>query len=148
MIDGIDRIVYLSCFQFMFAVIEHAIRCILRQLDYNEYVKDEKFYNVSRSLLKKLNLTNYYDLIDILITIRNTIHNNGIYSPPYKNKYRKDKAVTFQGNKDVFKVDKPIQLKDFWLLTFDLLTEMLNMVTDIVNSKSIKYSTHRRSFEA
>lgn len=118
----------------MFAVTEHAIRCIFRHLDYNEYIKDEKFYNVSRSLLKKLDLTKYYNLIDILITIRNSVHNNGNYSPPYKNKNRIDKIIMFQGNEYVFKLDKPIQLKDFWLLTFDVLNEMLKMVTDIVDS--------------
>ena len=97
MLEGFKQFTLLGFFHFMFSTMESSIRLIAKKIDSTQ---DEKmqgsFDNVYTWLIKRLNLWNrYVKLMDILRLIRNTIHNNGVYSPvPKKGKQTRNRQIS------------------------------------------------------
>jgi hypothetical protein len=131
-----DQFVLIGCFHFIFSSMESSLRLITKKLDPIQYeMMQANFDSIYSWLLKKLitnkrNKRTYLRLMDILKLIRNTIHNNGVYSPvPKKNKPQpRNKQITWKGITCKFIINRSIKVDDFWELAFKTTTDILPMM--------------------
>ena len=88
-----------------------------------------KFYDVYKKLLHELNLDHYIDLLRLASNIRNSYHNNGIYT-------LEDDVISWKNSTYYFHKGKNIELNICY--TF---TDILEMLERVVKSDTI---CHRR----
>ncbi len=139
-IEGFKQFTLLGFFHFMFLSMESSIRLITKNMDSIQYEKMQgSFDKIYSWLISKLNLPRkYLRLMDLLRLIRNTIHNNGVYSlVPKKGKALKNKQKSWNGIKCIFPVNRNIIVDDFWKLAFATLPDCLSMLQQIINSKDV-----------
>jgi hypothetical protein len=93
-----------------------------------------EFLSIYNYLLKKLNLKQYNELLDLLRHIRNTIHNNGVYF----HSDGKNKSIQYKGKEYKFWISKPVEFPN-GVLSFllDLMPDILKMIEDVVYSTKI-----------
>ena len=74
--------------------------------------------------------------MDILTLIRNTIHNNGFYSPVSKmNKPPpRSRQITWKGITCKFIPDRSVKIHDFWELVFRTAVDILPVMEEITSS--------------
>jgi hypothetical protein len=122
-------------FHSFFSAIESAFRIYLREIDpiacNNGTADFEAIYNC---LLKKLDLQQYKELLDLLRHIRNTIHNNGVYF----HRDGEDRSVPYNGKQYKFEIGKPVEfLKGVLIFLLDLMPDIRKMIEDVVYSKVV-----------
>jgi hypothetical protein len=73
--------------------------------------------------------------IDLITSIRNSIHNNGLYVP---RGVKKSNRIVW--NNMIFRFDenKPIVVKDLWSYLIPFSNEIYKTFNDIINSSEIK----------
>src|SRR5205823_876007 len=95
------------------------------------------YHSIYNSLFKKLKLQqrqDYKKLLDLLLQIRNTIHNNSVYF----HESCDDKLLEFKGEHYKFEIGKPVEHHGgaFKFLLY-LMPDILKMIEDVVYSPDI-----------
>lgn len=129
-----DMFTKIGFIQFSFSSVESAFRIFVKEIDpsaCNNGTAD--FKNIYSYLLKKLNLQNYENTLDLLRLIRNTIHNNGVYFHRSGN----NESVIHKGIIYDFNIGTPISFVT-WNFIFEIIREVEDLIVDVVNSKEIK----------
>jgi hypothetical protein len=131
--DYYDQVVTNSFCLFIISSFESSIRLIIKRYDSNLYQSQRDFNPLCKELISKLNLYNKDKFIDVILTVRNGIHNNGVYIPRghIKNKKIEWNNVIFH-----FDENKPISITWSNLVSFS--KEIYKIFTDIINSNQIK----------
>jgi hypothetical protein len=106
---------------------ESSIRLIIKRYDSNLYQSQRDFNPLCKELISKLKLYNKDKFIDVISTIRNGIHNKGVYIP---------RAVEWNNVIFHFDENKPISITWSNLVSFS--KEIYKIFTDIINSNQIK----------
>lgn len=134
-----------AAFHLIFSSFESTIRSIVRHLDRAKYSQisgrfDQIYgYVLDATQLKK----RYSKFMNLLTTIRNTIHNNGVYSPTYKKNKRtgkliqKNKQISWKQFKFKFRVGRIVKFYDFWNFIFSIARTLLKLMKEIINSSKI-----------
>jgi hypothetical protein len=141
-IEGFRQFILLGFFHFMFSAMESSIRLIAKKVDNVLYEKTQRnFENIYQWLVRALQLKNrYVKLMDILRLIRNTIHNNGVYSPvPKKGRQLRDRQMSWKGVRCKFPVNKNVKADDFWRLVFATVPDTLSMMRQIIDSSQVSH---------
>jgi hypothetical protein len=120
--------------------MESSMRLITKEINPVRYEgMQNNFESIYSSLFKTLikNKTRkkrYLKLMDTLRLIRNTIHNNGVYSPlPKKNKpLPRRRQVTWKGITCKFVVNKNVKVDDFWGLVFKTTPDTIQIMKEII----------------
>jgi hypothetical protein len=138
--EGFKQFILLGCFHLMFSAMESSIRLITKAIDQIQYEKmQDSFENIYSWLIRRLKLRRKYaKLMDVLRLIRNTIHNNGVYSPvPKKGKLPKNRQRSWKGIKCMFPVNRSVKVDDFWKLVFATTPDCLSMLQQIIDSNEV-----------
>ena len=102
-------------FLFTFNVFEYAIRLICKRYNNNLFKMQERsFSGLCKGITKDLGLKKRENLIDLIIYLRNSFHNNGLFIPAGNlkgTKIRWNKTVNY------FNENRPIRESkgDIWL---------------------------------
>jgi hypothetical protein len=133
--DYYDQVVTNSFFLLMFSSFESSIRLIVKRYDSNLYGSQRDINPLCKGLISRLKLGNKDKFIDLISSIRNSIHNNGLYVPKGSTKSTKIvwNNVIFQ-----FDEDKPIAIKDLWSSLIPISREVYIIFSRIINSDEIK----------
>lgn len=144
MLMGFHMFILESCFHFLFSSFESSLRLMAKKSNKTRYEKDDRFKNIYCWFLGGLkfhpkDLKKYLKLLDVLRLIRNTIHNNGVYSPTFGRKGNppKNRQITYGGIKCKFIVGRAVKVKDFWELVFITTPDVLVMMKSIIGSSVI-----------
>jgi hypothetical protein len=130
-----DQVVTNSFFHLMFSSFESSIRLIVKRYDSNLYNSQRDFNPLSKGLISKLKLGNKDKFIDLISSIRNSIHNNGLYVPMGS---IKNKKIVWNNVMFHFDENKPIAIKDLWSSLIPILREVYSIFSGIINSDEIK----------
>ncbi|MEK3796961.1 hypothetical protein MHI18_01695 [Peribacillus sp. FSL H8-0477] len=120
---GIKRGFFLS----LHMSIESTIRIIARGLG----LEKQEFYHTYKDLLNQLNLTkkdDYMRLLNVIRNVRNTIHNNGVYS-------NVNKSISYGRSTYTFTTGARVQLR--WADIDDFLEGILEMLVTIAEHSMI-----------
>ena len=121
----------------LFSVVESSIRVYSKQIDSEYYSKNQgKFYKLSKYLLVEQLDRKYvygFQWLNLIRNIRNTIHNNGVFSPVNGKELvldYKEKSYRFI----------PGKIVDFvsWYLLLDLADDLRNLLFQLSNNEKIK----------
>ena len=139
--DESDRRIYIDEFAMSaklnlvvmaFSAVESTMRLILRAIDPNACSRGTaEFKGVYECLLKtKLSATppDSTDLLDLWRTLRNSIHNNGVYF----HKTWQNTAVAYRGKTYHFQIGQPVEFAG-WPLLLDLGPDLLALVEFVVS---------------
>jgi hypothetical protein len=123
----------------MFSSFECSIRLIIKQYDATLYhsQKHYGFNSLCKKFMHKLKLlTKDNDkFIDLIVLLRNSIHNNGVYVPLGSARTREIKW-----NNTVFRFveNEPISQPQLWSNLISFSKEIFKIFIDIINSSEIK----------
>jgi hypothetical protein len=143
--EGFKQFILLGCFHFLFSAMESSIRVISNAVDQIQYKRmQSSFESIYSWLIQRLKLgKKYAKLMDVLRLIRNTIHNNGVYSPvPKKGKRPRNRQMSWRGIKCEFPVNRNVKVDDFWKLVFTTIPDCLSMMLQIIDSKAVSKISH------
>ncbi len=128
-----NQIVTFSYFILIFGSFESSLRLIVKQYDSQLYESQKDFSPLCIAFLKKLNLGNKerFKFIDVISSIRNSIHNNGLY-------VRKSKRIVWNSMIFHFNENMPIMTGDLWLWLLPISREIYMIFIDVVRSNEIK----------
>lgn len=138
--EGFKQFILLGCFHFMYSAMESSIRLITKAIDRVQYEeRQDSFEKIYSWLIVRLKVKKRYaKLMDVLRLIRNTIHNNGVYSPvSRKGKRPKNRQISWKGTKCKFQVDRNVKVDDFWRLVFVTTPDCLSMLQQIIDSNEV-----------
>jgi len=128
-----DRFLRVGCVQMQVSVIESSFRLYVRAIDLtacrNGYGEFEPLY---RWLFKRLGLERYEPLMQLLLSIRNTIHNDGVYF----HRLGHNKTLVYKGTTYHFEVGKEINFFT-WPFLLYLAEELIQMVDEVVESEVV-----------
>lgn len=133
--DYYDQLVTISFFHLVFSSFESSIRLIVKQYDSNLYELQRNFNPLCKGLVSKLKLGNKDTFIDLISSIRNSIHNNGLYVP--KRSTNKPRKIVWNNMLFRFDENKPIIIKDLWSHLVPFTKEINKTFNDIINSHEI-----------
>lgn len=130
-----DQVIIVGYIQLLFSIVESRFRIFTICLDPTACkIGTDSFKNIYQWLLKKIDKQKYLAILEFFQLLRNTIHNNGVYrniKEPFKQVTYRDKIFTFEH-------DKPVILENLNnLLFFELTSDLLNMIKDIIQSQQI-----------
>lgn len=134
-----------AAFHLIFSSFEGTIRSIVRHLDRVKYSQiSGRFDQIYGYVLDATRLKRRYSkFTNLLTTIRNTLHNNGVYSPMYRmNKctgklIQKNKQISWRHFRFKFRVGRIVKFHDFWNFIFCIVRTLLKLMKEIVNSSKI-----------
>jgi hypothetical protein len=129
--DYYDQVVTNSFFLLMFSSFESSIRLIVKRYDSKLYNSQRDFNPLSKGLISKLKLGHKDRFIDLISSIRNSIHNNGLYVPKGSTKSKK---VVWNNVMFQFDENKPIAIKDLWSSLIPISREVHSIFSGIINS--------------
>lgn len=138
--EGFKQFTLLGFFHFMFSSMESSMRLIMKSMDSTQYEKMQgSFDSIYLWLISRLNLPKkYVKLMDVLRLIRNTIHNNGVYSPiSKKGKVPRNKQISWKGIRCRFSVNRNVKVDDFWKLVFATTSDCLSLLQQIIDSNEV-----------
>lgn len=122
-----------TCYIRLFSCLESSLREIHNYLNLNASNNFSTFYNIYHPLITNNALnSDYENLLNLLATIRNLIHNMGICT--------KNVNITYNGTTYQF-IENQIPSKDVLNLIniLDLFkTDVLNFISELFNSSSIR----------
>jgi hypothetical protein len=137
--DYYDQMIILYYFHFTFSSLESSIRLICKRYDPELYSTQKRsFSSLFTKLIINLDITDRKErikFIDLISSIRNSIHNNGVYVPTNDNE--KPKRIQWNKTFFVFKPNRPIEF-DIWNHFISISKEILKIYTEIINSLEIK----------
>jgi hypothetical protein len=133
--DYHDQVVTNSFFLLMFSCFESSIRLIVKRYDPKFYESQRDFNPLSKGLIRQLKLDNKDKFIDLVSSIRNSIHTNGLYVPRGSTK---NKRIVWNNTIFGFDEDKPIKIKDLWLNLIPISREVYKIFSNIINTDEIK----------
>jgi len=120
---------------FLFSAVEHGIRAILRGVSPTAPTEGA-YYGVYMRLLKQdaqvAQADDHVNLLDFLRTLRNTIHNNGVYLPVNG----KDRDFTIGGKKYEFRVGKRAEFFG-WDTLLDILDPLRKLMRDLLEAPEV-----------
>lgn len=131
---SVDSYWQYSIFMSLFSSLESSVRTIVRTAYPGEF-KDGRggLTGIYKRLLGN-KFCNYECLLKLLRLGRNTMHNNGVYFPKDKG----DDHVTYKTITYDFIDGQSVQYNNVSrLLFFDIASDMLEMINDIVNSPDV-----------
>ena len=133
--DYCDQMISMSYFFFLFSSFEHSIRRIIHVYNPALYNSQPDLSSLLKRLIKNLSLENQDQFIDLITSIRNSIHNNGLYIPRGISSTRRIiwKSIPFHFDKN-----KSIEMKDLWLHWINISKEIISIFNRIINSEKIK----------
>jgi len=119
--------------QFTFSSIESTFRTYVKSLD-STACNDgtAEFKSIYSWLLKRVNLQNHENLLDLLRLIRNTIHNNGVYF----HKCGISETVTYNDKVYNFNIGQPVDFVT-WDFIFEVMKEVEELIVNIVKTNKI-----------
>src|SRR6266516_2597979 len=128
-----DRFLRVGCIQMQVSAIESSFRFYVRALDptacKNGHSEFEPLY---RWLFKRLDLQHYEPLMQLLLSVRNTIHNDGVYF----NRLGYNKTLVYKGTTYSFEVGKEVNFVT-WPFLLYLAEELIHMIIEVVESKAL-----------
>lgn len=128
-----DRFLRVGCIQMQVSAIESSFRLYVRALDptacRNGHSEFEPLY---RWLFKRLGLQQYEPLMQLLLSIRNTIHNDGVYF----HRLGQNKRLVYKGTTYFFEVGKGVSFAT-WSFLLYLAEELIHMIIEVVESKEV-----------
>jgi hypothetical protein len=128
-----DRFLRVGCIQMQVSAIESSFRLYVRALDptacKNGHSEFEPLY---RWLLKRLDLQHYEPLMQLLLSVRNTIHNDGVYF----HRLGHNKTLDYKGTTYAFEVGKEVNFVN-WPFLLYLAKELIHMIFEVVESKAL-----------
>jgi hypothetical protein len=135
--DYYDQLVTLSFFHLIFSSFESSIRLIVKRYDSQLYRSQKDFNPLTKGLLNKLKILgkDKDKFIDLIASVRYSIHNNGLYVPRGT---KKNNRIVWNNMLFRFDEDKPIIIKDLWSHLLPFSREIYKAFSDIVNSDEIK----------
>lgn len=120
-------------FQFTFSSIESAFRTYVKSLDSTACNNGTaEFKSIYSWLLKRVNLQNHENLLDLLRLIRNTIHNNGVYF----HKSGISETITYNAKIYNFNIGQPIDFVT-WDFIFEVIEKVEELIVNIVKTNEI-----------
>ena len=125
----------MSYFFFLFSSFEHSIRRIIQVYNPELYNSQSNISPLLKGLIKKLELDNKDRFIDLIILIRNSLHNNGLFIPRGTSPNRK---IIWKGIPFHFDKNKSIEMKDLWIRWISISKEIVSIFNSIINSEKIK----------
>jgi hypothetical protein len=135
--DYYDQQVTISYFHLIFSSFESSIRLIAKTYDYTLYESQRDFSPLCKGLLKKLKMLSKEKnrFADLITSIRNSIHNNGLYVP---RSIEKPKPIVWNNTRFHFDENKPIIIKDIWSHLIPISNEIYGTFNDVINSPEIQ----------
>ncbi len=128
-----DRFLRVGCIQMQVSAIESSFRLYVRALDptacKNGHSEFEPLY---RWLFKRLDLQRYEPLMQLLLSVRNTIHNDGVYF----HRLGHNKTLVYKGTTYSFEVGKGIDFAT-WPFHLYLAEEIIQMIIEVVESIAV-----------
>lgn len=128
-----DRFLRVGCIQMQVSAIESSFRFYVRALDptacKNGHSEFEPLY---RWLFKRLDLQHYEPLMQLLLSVRNTIHNDGVYF----HRLGHNKTLVYKGTTYSFEVGKGVNFVT-WPFLLYLAEELIHMIIEVVESKTL-----------
>lgn len=73
--------------------------------------------------------------VDLITSIRNSIHNNGLYVPRGE---KKSNSIIWNNTRFHFDENKPIIIKDIWSHLIPISNEIYITFNDVINSPEIQ----------
>jgi hypothetical protein len=137
-IDRVDMTMILTYIQFLFSSLESTIRLLVRNINPIKYEQGRNSFKTLISwLLEESRVTETHsDFIEIISILRNSVHNNGVYSPTSSK--ATDKKIVYNGIICDFKINHKINVGvNIWQLLFHLTDECLSIVKGIITSPEI-----------
>jgi hypothetical protein len=134
--EDFDQVMLVAHTQCLFSIIESRFRIFTQELDPKACAEGTaEFYKVRDWLIDRLNKKEEYkDTLSFFQLIRNSIHNNG----RHMNKNYPKEPPSYRGKPYSFKYGMPVELRNpDNLFFFELPTDMLSMMEDIVKSIEI-----------
>src|SRR5829696_4503221 len=132
--DYYDLVVTISYFQLIFSVFESSVRLIVKTYDPPLYQSQRDFNPLCKRLLSDLGLSGKEDFIDLISTIRNSIHNNGRFVPRGSTK---TKRIKWNNILFSFDEDKPIIISQLWSTFIPFSKEIFNIFSCVISSPEI-----------
>lgn len=136
-IEGFKQYIEIGFFNIFFSTTESAFRIFLRAIDSAACNKGtDSFKSIYYCLLQsKLSKCpdNSVELLDLLRSLRNTLHNNGVYF----HRDMKDLKINYKGETYEFHYGKPISFMSCTLL-FELLTDMRDLLLSVIQDDAIR----------
>jgi hypothetical protein len=138
-IDGLNQFNSMAFFHLIFSSFESSIRQIVKSIFSTLYSqKSYTFDGLLKEFLRELRIFGYAKFVKLISLVRNTIHNNGVYSPTFRKDRKsgqliqKNTQVTWNKKSYKFIVNKPVTFINAW--TFELLItdELLKMTKKII----------------
>jgi hypothetical protein len=131
--DYYDQVVTNSYFLYIFSSFESSLKLIVERYDPQLYESQKDFNPLCKKFLKDLSLKNEMtdEFIDVISSVRNSIHNNGRYV--IESRLIKWNNLDFEFNKN-----KPISMAEYWLWLLPISKEIYRIFINIVNSDEIK----------
>lgn len=128
-----DRFLRVGCVQMQVSAIESSFRLYVRAIDAtacrNGHGEFEPLY---RWLFKRLGFQQYEPLMQLLLRVRNTIHNDGVYF----HRLGHNKTLVYKGTTYHFEVGKEINFFT-WPFLLYLAEELIQMVSEVVESEAV-----------
>ena len=128
-----DRFLRVGCIQMQVSAIESSFRLYVRGLDptacKNGHSEFEPLY---RWLFKRLDLHHYEPLMQLLLSVRNTIHNDGVYF----HRLGHNKTLVYKGATYFFEVGKGVNFVT-WPFLLYLAEELIHMISEVVEAKAL-----------
>lgn len=128
-----DRFLRVGCIQMQVSAIESSFRLYVRALDptacKNGHSEFEPLY---RWLFRHLGPQQYEPLMQLLLSVRNTIHNDGVYF----HRLGQNKTLVYKGTTYSFEVGKGINFAT-WPFLLYLAEELIRMIIEVVESKAV-----------
>jgi hypothetical protein len=124
--NEIDSFTIFTFFQGIFVAFESTFRLIFPTIKKRE--PPNNISNVLDELKLDLGLSDYSKFFDLLRNLRNSIHNNGVYT-------QKNDEIVWNGFKYEFIKSKPIEIENLWDKWFDIVNEFINIM-EIIFTKT------------
>lgn len=133
--NAITSYVKMYTFNSFFIEIESNLRYYLRMIDPDACNNATgNFKNIYECFFNRINLEkDYISYLDLIRTVRNTMHNNWFY----RDKNNKDYEVEYKGRKYLFEINKRIDFVD-WDFIFYCIFEAKEMFLKIMETSPMK----------
>ena len=115
-----------------YAQMEEALRGIAEVFDPTSVSYRTPIASISKNLCTKLGLEKHLSVFDLAHTIRNTIHNNGVFRPFDS----KPKQISWKGQIYSFRPDDRIDFVT-WEFVCDHIGDLADAMCDVVSSPEI-----------
>lgn len=131
-VDAFAMFVKIGFIQLLHASIESSMRLIIEKYNYLEYKRRiSSFARIYTWFFNEANLLNHKPILDMLTTLRDVNHDNGVY-------YANNKQITINGSHYVFENGKTVEFVT-WDFLLNLMSAIKNILVGIVDvTKNIK----------